>query len=148
LFFASPAGDFEPSISPDGRWIAYNDAATGEVYVRPVSGQGQWLVSADGSVGHLTRWSKTSSEMYYGTEDGRLMAVPYTAERNSFRAERPRLVGRFLPGFFGADFDAHPDGERFALRAVPEDETERRRDELVFVFNFFEELERLLPTDD
>ena len=37
------------------------------------------------------------------------------------------------------------DGERFVLAAAPEDESAVKQDELVFIFNFFDELRRLAP---
>jgi len=43
-------------------------------------------------------------------------------------------------------FDLHPDGNRFALATIPEDQVAARQDRVVFVFNFFDELRRLAPT--
>jgi hypothetical protein len=42
-------------------------------------------------------------------------------------------------------FDLHPDGSRFVLAVAPEVNESVKRDELVFVFNFFDELRRLVP---
>jgi hypothetical protein len=42
-------------------------------------------------------------------------------------------------------FDLHPDGERFALAAMPETQTETRPDKVVFVFNLFDELRKIAP---
>jgi hypothetical protein len=39
----------------------------------------------------------------------------------------------------------HPDGIRFVLAVAPEVDTSVKRDKLVFVFNFFDELRRLVP---
>jgi hypothetical protein len=41
-FLVSPANEWEPMISPDGRWLAYysNDSGRYEVYVRPFPGPG------------------------------------------------------------------------------------------------------------
>ena len=41
-------------------------------------------------------------------------------------------------------FDAHPDGKRFAVVTAAE-ETEVRRDTVVFITNFFDELRRIAP---
>jgi hypothetical protein len=42
-------------------------------------------------------------------------------------------------------FDLHPDGERFAVAAMPETQTTTKSDKVVFVFNFFDELRRIAP---
>ena len=42
-------------------------------------------------------------------------------------------------------FDLHPDGERFALVAMPETQTEARPDKVIVVFSFFDELRRIAP---
>ena len=75
------------------------------------------------------------------------MVVPYTAEGDSFRTEKPRIwsEGRFLAGT-SRSFDLHPDGERFALRAEPDSQNTAKQDRVVFIFNFFDELRRIAPT--
>ena len=42
-------------------------------------------------------------------------------------------------------FDLHPDGERFALAAVPDAPSSATQDKVVFIFNFFDELRRIAP---
>jgi hypothetical protein len=54
---------------------------------------------------------------------------------------------RFLPRPGFISFALHPDGERFALAAASENESAVRQDKLVFIFNFFDELRRLAPTN-
>ena len=75
------------------------------------------------------------------------MVAPYTVEGDSFRAEKPRLwsEARYVLRSRQQSFDLHPDGERFALAAVPETQTAAKRDKLVFIFNFFDELRRVAP---
>jgi serine/threonine protein kinase len=71
---------------------------------------------------------------------------PSTSAGESFQAAKPSLwsdtpfEGR--PG--QRDFDLHPDGSRFAL-GVAVNAQAFRRDEVLFVFNFFDELRRLAP---
>ena len=47
-------GARSPTLSPDGRWLAYvsNEAGREEIYVRPFpdADSGRWLVSTDGGV--------------------------------------------------------------------------------------------------
>jgi hypothetical protein len=42
-------------------------------------------------------------------------------------------------------FDLHPDGERFLMSRIPQQQEASRQDKLVFVFNFFEEVRRRSP---
>ena len=68
-------------------------------------------------------------------------------EGNSFRAEKPRLwsEGRFTLRARQRSIDLHPDGDRFALAAVPESQTNAKQDHVTLIFNFFDELRRLAP---
>jgi hypothetical protein len=107
------------------------------------AGRGKWQVSTEG--GMFPTWSRTRRELFYGTEDGRILFASYTVEGESFRAEKPRQSeGRFTSLGVFRPFDLHPDGERFAL--VPAAETEKaQQDKVVLVFNFFDELRRIAP---
>jgi predicted RNA-binding protein associated with RNAse of E/G family len=70
----------------------------------------------------------------------------YAVLGDSFRAEKPRAwsPGRVLQrGGYGW-FDLHPDGKRFAILKAAE-KTEVRRDKVVFITNFFDELRRIAP---
>jgi serine/threonine protein kinase len=60
--------------------------------------------------------------------------------------KRAVAIKVLLPGgYAGRMYDISPDGERFALDAT-DSEAAVKQDRLVFVFNFFEELKRLVPT--
>jgi hypothetical protein len=76
------------------------------------------------------------------------MVASYTAEGSSFIADKPRIWSerRFITRD-GRPFDLHPDGERFALAAADANETALKQDKLIFIFNFFEELKRLVRTN-
>ena len=85
----------DPMFSPDGRWMAYIAKEPGrgklEVYVRPFPGSGgRWQVSSDG--GDNPAWSLTRRELIYASPDQRIMAVPYSVNRDSFHAEKPRVA--------------------------------------------------------
>ena len=124
VFLSTPFGEQEPMFSPDGRWIAYYSTESGraEVYVRPFPGPGgKWQISTDG--GTFPTWSRKRGELFYASPDNHLMVASYTVEGGSFIADKPRLWSerRFIPRP-GRSFDLHPDGERFALAAAPENE--------------------------
>ena len=147
-FLSSPFSEAEAAFSPDGRWLAYQSAESGtvEVYVRPFPGPGgKWLVSTGG--GLFPTWSQNQKELFYRTPESILMVAPYAAEGDRFRAEKPR---QWSPGLVPArgpnrTFDLHPDGQRFAVLKAAEQQAEERRDHVVLIQNFFEELRRLAP---
>ena len=63
----SPAPEFFPSLSPDGRWLAYTSAESGqaEVYVRPFpeTSSAKWQISTAG--GSEPVWASTGRELLY-----------------------------------------------------------------------------------
>ena len=155
-FLTTASRQFEPMFSPDGRWIAYHSDSSGplEVYVRsfPDSGR-QWVVSTSG--GQDPVWSRTSQELFYrrssrNSEEtgGELYAVSYRVEGESLVFDRPRLVGHIQSGTRATqrNFDVHPDGKRFAVAPVEPVASATAQRNVVVVFNFFDELKRLVPT--
>jgi serine/threonine-protein kinase len=142
-------------ISPDGKWIAYaaNDTGRFEIYVEAFPGhEGRTRISNEG--GSLVMWSPTKSELYYaGSDESRMMVVPYSIKGSEFVPARPARWSetRFSAAppvtTYGPGLDLHPDGQRFAVMpmlAGRRDATLRGA-QIVVVFNFFDELRRLAP---
>ena len=75
------------------------------------------------------------------------MVAGYTVEGDSFRAEKPRVWSPGLvPLRFGyRPFDLHPDGERVAVLKASGDDADARRDHVILIQNFFDELRRIAP---
>jgi len=147
VFLSTTFDEVYPVFSPDGRWVAYLSDESGqqEVYVRPFPGPGgKWQVSNGG--GQVPSWSRTRSELLYGTQDGTIMVVRYTAQSGSFRPEKPAL---WSPGPFALrplgvwHFDLHPDGKRVALQIASEATEPDAPETAVIVTGFFDELRRL-----
>jgi hypothetical protein len=146
-FLDSPSSECCATFSPDGRWLAYASNETGrfKVYVRPFPGPGgKWQISPD--VGLDTAWSRSSRELFYFMPLSTLMVARYAVEGASFRAEKPRpwSPGRVPQRGFDRTIALHPDGQRFAVLKAA-DETEEKRDKVVFIQNFFDELRRVAP---
>jgi serine/threonine-protein kinase len=104
-----------PAFSPDGRWLAYAYTESGsyEVYVRAFPDKGsRWLISNGG--GTMPRWARNGHELFYRTEDSRIMVVTYTATGDSFIADKPRLWSdKPLPNTgLTPNFDLAPDSKR------------------------------------
>jgi serine/threonine-protein kinase len=147
VFLGDPLIEQEPIFSPDGRWIAYQASESGriEIYVRPFPGPGgKWQISTDGGANPM--WSRTRNELFYRQLPGNhIMVVSYSVEGNSFKADKPRLwSNRTIQTQPGQRWlDLHPDGNRFAVSAAPENLSNDSPDKVVFIFNFFDELRRI-----
>jgi eukaryotic-like serine/threonine-protein kinase len=148
-FLSSPFSEMTPAFSPDGRWLAYqsDESGSNEVYVRPFPGPGgKWQISTGG--GLLPKWSRNGKELFYRTEDNRIMVATYTSSAESFRPDKPQL---WSPGQFSSfhgytyTFDPHPDGKRFAVLKAPATGQAAKVDKISFIFNFFDELRRKVP---
>lgn len=104
-------------FSPDGRWIAFvsNGSGRPEVYVRPVEGDGEQLVSTAGGI--APRWRNDGRELFYVDRDDHMMSV--TIEPGTDRQVRaPRQLFATPDLDYGiglAHYDVTPDGQRFVL---------------------------------
>ncbi len=154
VFLATEFDDRYPDFSPDGRWITYasNESGRYEVYVRPYPpAGGKWQVSDGG--GAWPKWSRDGRYLFYRTNSG-IMEVSVEAAGDSLSIGTPKAVvdGPFRGGMFGiavggymfGDYDVSPDGERFVM--FPEDTDVAPKTHVTMVFNWFDELERTLPS--
>jgi serine/threonine-protein kinase len=138
----TPADEYGPMISPDGRWLAYTSTESGhyEVYVRRFPGfEGKWQISTGG--GQFPVWSKKTPELFYRSDEG-MMVAGYTVSGGAFVAGKPRFWGEKKD--LSVWFDLAPDGKRFAV--VHEAATEQKGPtHVTFLLNFFDELRRRSP---
>jgi Tol biopolymer transport system component len=149
VFLSTPATEFVPMFSPDGRWIAYASNEAGgafDVYVRPFPNSGSvWRVSTEGGV--YPHWSATAHELLFVNQtQSKVMVAPYTVAGDSFRVDTPRVWSPTSLTNLGANlpYDIHPDGKRLALAAARE-QASAVQDKVVFVFNFFDYLRKIAP---
>jgi serine/threonine-protein kinase len=143
------ASESNAVFSPNGRWVAYESNAGNvfEIYVQAFPGPGgPWQVSTGG--GYAPTWSPNGKGLYFRTGGQRLMFADCTTDGRSFSAQPARLWGsaHLAQGGRTRNFDIHPDGKRIAALMSTEPLDRPRRDRLVFVLNFFEELRRLAPS--
>jgi serine/threonine-protein kinase len=146
LFLKTSTANAFATFSPNGRWLAYADAEAGlyEVHVRAFPDNGaKVLISNAGGV--LPVWSRNGRELFYRTEDQRIMAVNYTVKRESFVADTPRVwFGKQLANVGVAlNFYLAPDGKRFVV-LMPAESPEPRETQshVTLVVNFFDEVRR------
>jgi Tol biopolymer transport system component len=144
------ANERDLNFSPDGHWVAYTSTESGgsEVYVRsfpePAGGGAKVQVSAGG--GQFPRWSPTAKEIFYVNPDSRVMVSPYSLDHNSFQPGKQRVWSntRLLSAAPAPNMDVTPDGQHIVF--FPEPRDERGSVHATFLFNFFDELRRRLPS--
>ncbi len=145
-FLKTATANVFAAFSPDGKWLAYDDAEAGsyEVYARtfPDSGTKVQLSNAGGLA---PMWSRSGHELFYRTQDQRIMAVNYTIKDRMLLAEKPRLwFDRQLSNLgVGVNLDLAPDGKRFVVLLSAENREPREtQGHVTLVTNFFDEVRR------
>jgi len=122
------ADERDGQLSPDGKGIAYvsNESGRFEVYVQsfPTPGPGPGTrVSTSG--GMQVRWRPDGRELFYVTNDRRLMAAPVHVASNRKDLEVGVAVplfatpiGHVLKAGPGADYVVSADGQRFLMNTI------------------------------
>jgi serine/threonine-protein kinase len=133
-------------FSPDGRWLAYVNAEGGpyEVYVRAFPDNSR-QVQVSNAGGIMPFWSRNGHELFYRTEDQRIMVANYAVKGDSFIPQRPRQwYGKRIANIGNAkNLDLALDGKRFVVLMPAEAAEEReRQSHVTLVMNFFDEVRR------
>jgi Tol biopolymer transport system component len=143
ILMESPASEAAPTLSPDGKWLAYSsdEAGRAEVYVRPFPERGgKWQISTEG--GGYPRWSPDGRKIFYRRQ-GRLMEVDVDIRGESFQASRPRQVLEGLPSTTSdVDYDVL-DRDTFLVIELAGDETAPKG--VTVTVNWLDELRRRVP---
>ena len=134
VLLTSRGGSSSPSISRDGKWLAFSSSESGgtEVYVQPLEGGGRHQISLAGGGG--ARWSLDGRSLYYRTGAlmiaARLQYTPHflVARRDTLLRENSGPPGPFAP------YDVSPvDGRLLVVgRGIPA--------QAVVVLNWLDEL--------
>ena len=153
---AGPDSQRDATLSPNGRWLAYqsNESGQAEIYVRPYPDidSARILISRDG--GSHPLWSKDGSELFYLTvpigTGGALVTVTVDTG-SSFSAGLPEQIFEdiFISPIQGRQvYDVSEDGQRFLMLQAPgQGDYQNVVGDIIFVQNWFEELNRLVPTE-
>ncbi len=113
----------DPTLSPDGRWVAYEAMAAGEpqIFVRPFPNveDGRTQVSADGGVD--PRWSGDGRQLFFsdfGGEGDRILAAHVRTEP-AFAVDSVEPLFIWQQGIYqsrdGWLWEPAPDGHRFLV---------------------------------
>jgi eukaryotic-like serine/threonine-protein kinase len=135
-----------PSLSPDGRWLAYVSPLSGrdEVYVSPYPDVAAGRVQISGNGGGAPRWNPRGGELFHVSDDGAVVATRF-ATTDDFRVlatERLFSLQGFLGGESRAFYEPAPDGQRFLMLNIGDAGGESRP---VVVQNFTAELRARVP---
>jgi serine/threonine-protein kinase len=145
------------TVSPDGRWLAYQSDESGrdEIYVRPFPDvdTGRWLVSSDG--GRQPVWARSGRDLFYLTIGGGALTRVPVESGASWSSGSPSVLfkGPFYDGggsAGAASYDISPDGQRFLMVKIGAGSGSERAAEppnLIVVQQWLEELKRLVPSN-
>jgi serine/threonine-protein kinase len=134
------------SISPNGRFIAYQSDESGsfQIYVRPYPNvdAGRWQLSGEGGTHPL--WAPKGNELLYVDTAGHVLGVPIDT-RSGFSFGRPLSVFDFSdrPASVYRNHDVASDGQRFVI--VKEAIRSRTTTQFVVTLNWFDELTKRVP---
>jgi eukaryotic-like serine/threonine-protein kinase len=139
-FVSTPALEWRPQFSPDGRWLAYasNEAGNAEIYVQAYPGPGgKWQVSTDG--GDEVRWSGNGRELFYIHGDTMMAVEVKTMPTFSTGAAHILFKVKYeLPGAV-TNYAVTPDGQKFIMLKRQADSSPPEVDVVV---NWAEELQK------
>jgi serine/threonine protein kinase len=136
--------EYDPSFSPDGRWLAYVLEKSGqpEIYLWEYPAGEKLPVSTPGAINPV--WSRDGQELYY-ISDNSMMAVKFNPELDFPIGKPERLFS--LPDEIESrgrglvrSYDVSNDGQFLMLKR-----SDRPEGQLIYVQNWFEELKRLAP---
>jgi serine/threonine-protein kinase len=131
------------SLSPDGKWAAYESTESGreEIYVVPFpTANGKWQISTGG--GSQPRWNRTGRELFYRNRD-EIMAVRVDTNPTLRSGTPTILVSGLQQRQYRPAYDVDRSSDRFLLLKL----AETPPSELHVVVNWFEELRRRAPAD-
>ena len=153
---ADPAfNEQHPSLSPNGRWLAYGSDETGrsEIYLRPFPNVDSRRETISTAGGREPIWSHDGQELFYlatSNDENRpvtLMRVPFAdADTSEPGLPEPLFpVASFLFNIGPRSYQVDVDGSRFLFIGAGGERAAGEALELVVFDNWFTELEARVP---
>lgn len=108
-----------PSISSDGKWIAYqnNESGRNEIYITAFPGGGaKWQVSTNGGIS--PKWRKDGKELYFIDSLDNIVAVDVNASANAVHLGVPHALFQAvgIQREYGP-YDVTADGKKFLINS-------------------------------
>jgi dipeptidyl aminopeptidase/acylaminoacyl peptidase len=144
---ATEYAEFDPALSPDGRWLAYVTNRTGrnEIWVQGYPDGVAVRVSSNG--GFEPRWSADGRELYYLQGNAVMAVAVQDGDEFSFSAPEQLFTGAFfMPETANVlSYDVARDGRFLMIEAAGGASANRPSTGIVVVQNWAEELKRRVP---
>ena len=148
-FLTGRFSERSPSLSPDGRWLAYvsDESGRDDVYIRPYPGPDpRKLVSTNGGTEPV--WARDGRELFYRSGPG-MFAVRIDVEGERVMPRSPELL---FGGPYAVDplvgvnpnYDVASDGRFLMVRTDPETRNSTPP-QIIFVENWTQELLEHVP---
>jgi eukaryotic-like serine/threonine-protein kinase len=111
--------DLNPAVSPDGKWMAYenNESGQAQVYVTPFPGGGvKWQASTNGGV--IPSWRREGKELFFLDPADNVMAVDVDTSGNTVRMGTPHALFH-APGIQSQQgpYTVTADGKKFLINS-------------------------------
>ena len=142
---ATPARETAAMFSPDGNWVAFvsDESGRAEIWVTPYPPERGRPRQITTEGGYAPVWSPKGDELFYRNAD-KLMVLEVTTEPNFQAVNSKELfrmpMTRHADGISRADYDIHPDGQRFLML-----ESAAELTSLNVIVNWSEELKERVP---
>jgi serine/threonine protein kinase/Tol biopolymer transport system component len=151
VFLQTPFNERASRLSPDGRWLVYSSDESGrdEVYIQSFPSAGAKVQVSTGG-GEQPVWARNGKAVFFRGAGAIQEATFETSPR--LAVGKPHAL---FPDFFESpqmsahtSFDVFPDGRFLMIQAADSRlNAGPSRNDLIFVFNWFEELRRQAATE-
>jgi hypothetical protein len=115
----TPFADMYPEVSPDGKWMAFQNSESGrvEVYITAFPGGGaKWQVSTNG--GSDGKWRRDGKELFFLDNADNVMAVDVRTASNAVRLGVPHVLFQAVGIQRQAGpYDVTADGKKFLINS-------------------------------